>query len=120
VRAGARVGRNRVRRRRRPVLEANRRRGRVPVRPGQRRHEPAAPRLPGLTISLSQDLRFLGPADIGERSTAAVEVDEDLGDDRYRLTTTVHDDTDEVIVEGEAVVLIDTLPDEGTGESAGD
>lgn len=74
----------------------------------------ALARLPGLTIYLSQDVRFLRPVSPGERLTAVVEVVELLGDDRYRLSTLVRDENDETVIEGEAVVLIDDLPD---GES---
>jgi 3-hydroxybutyryl-CoA dehydratase len=74
----------------------------------------ALARLPGLTIYLSQDLRFEGPADIGERLTAHVEVDEVLGDGRYHLVTIVEDEEGETLVDGEAVVLIDPLPGEET------
>jgi acyl dehydratase len=72
----------------------------------------ALARLPGLTIYLSQDLRFLAPVDIGDRVTSVVEIVEDLGDDRYRLTTRVLNEDDEEVIDGEAVVLIDELPDE--------
>ncbi|MFB6101325.1 MAG: MaoC family dehydratase [Haloplanus sp.] len=71
----------------------------------------ALARLPGLTIYLSQDLQFLGPVDIGETVTAICEVVEDLGDGRYRLTTVVEDEDDETVIDGEAIVLIDELPD---------
>jgi acyl dehydratase len=70
----------------------------------------ALARLPGLTIYLSQDLRFLKPVDIGDRVTAICEVVEDLGGDRYRLTTRVEREDGEVVVDGEAVVLIDDAP----------
>lgn len=69
----------------------------------------ALARLPGLTVYLSQELSFKGPAEIGDTLTAVVEVLEDLGGGRYRLSTEVLD-ADEVIVDGEAVVLIDSLP----------
>ncbi|MFB6074083.1 MAG: MaoC family dehydratase [Haloarculaceae archaeon] len=70
----------------------------------------ALARLPGLTIYLSQDLEFHNPVRIGDRLTAEVEIVEDLGDDQYRLTTRVVDEGD-VIIDGEAVVLIDELPE---------
>ncbi|MGM0591423.1 MAG: MaoC family dehydratase [Halobacteriota archaeon] len=70
----------------------------------------ALARLPGLTIYLSQDLRFLGPVSIGTELTADVEVIEDLGDNRYRLSTTVTDERKQTIIDGEAVVLIDDPP----------
>jgi acyl dehydratase/CBS domain-containing protein len=69
----------------------------------------ALARLPGLTIYLSQDLSFRGPVDVGARATAVCEVVEDLGDERYVLTTDVHADGDQVI-EGEAVVVVDDVP----------
>jgi acyl dehydratase len=72
----------------------------------------ALARLPGLTIYLSQDLRFLKPVEIGERVTAICEIVEDLGGDRYRLTTRVEREDGEVVVDGEAIVLIDEPPAE--------
>ena len=71
----------------------------------------ALARLPGLTIYLSQDLEFHNPVRIGDRLTADCEIVEDLGDEQYRLTTRVHAD-EEVVIDGEAVVLIDELPDD--------
>jgi 3-hydroxybutyryl-CoA dehydratase len=69
----------------------------------------ALARLPGLTIYLSQDLEFHAPVRIGETITGKCEIIEDLGRDRYRVRTIVHNE-DEVIISGEAVVLIDELP----------
>jgi len=69
----------------------------------------ALARLPGLTIYLSQDLEFHNPVRIGDRLTAECEIVEDLGDEQYRLTTRVKED-DTVVIDGEAVVLIDELP----------
>ncbi|MFB6079997.1 MAG: MaoC family dehydratase [Haloferacaceae archaeon] len=81
----------------------------------------ALARLPGLTIYLSQDVQFLKPVDIGERVTALVEVVEDLGDGRYRLSTEIADDPDdpddEPYVRGEAIVLIDAMSDEDDEEA---
>jgi acyl dehydratase len=72
----------------------------------------ALARLPGLTIYLGQDLEFQGPVTIGDRVSATVEVLEDLGNDQYRLSTIIHDESsDAPIIDGEAVVLIDSLPD---------
>lgn len=70
----------------------------------------ALARLPLLTIYLSQDVQFLQPVEIGERVTAVCEVVEDLGDRKYRLTTKVYDSDDELVIDGEAIVLIDDLP----------
>jgi acyl dehydratase len=72
----------------------------------------ALARLPGLTIYLSQDLKFSAPVGIGDRVSANVEVVEDLGENQYRLTTEIHDeDEDTTVIDGEAVVLIDDLPE---------
>jgi len=71
----------------------------------------ALARLPGLTIYLSQDLEFHNPVRVGDRLTAECEIVEDLGDDQYRLTTKVRNG-DTVVIDGEAVVLIDDLPEE--------
>ena len=72
----------------------------------------ALARLPGLTIYLSETLEFKGPAMIGSVLTARCEIVEDLGQDRYRLTARVTDQDGEVVIDGEAVVLIDELPDD--------
>jgi acyl dehydratase len=72
----------------------------------------ALARLPGLTIYLGQDLEFQGPVTIGDRVSATVEVLEDLGNNQYRLSTVIHDESsDKPVVDGEAVVLIDELPE---------
>jgi acyl dehydratase/CBS domain-containing protein len=70
----------------------------------------ALARLPGLTIYLSQDLSFLGPVRLGDRVTAACAVVEDLGKDRFRLTTSVSNSDGEQVIDGEAVVVSDELP----------
>ncbi|MFB6168525.1 MAG: MaoC family dehydratase [Haloferacaceae archaeon] len=72
----------------------------------------ALARLPGLTIYLSQDLEFLKPVDIGSRITAVVEVVEDVGHGRYRLTTVVEDEDGDPVIDGEAVVIIDEPPED--------
>ena len=69
----------------------------------------ALARLPGSVVYLSQDLEFRAPVRIGDRVTAEVTIVEALGDDRYRLRTTVESEEDRVI-DGEAVVLIDEAP----------
>ena len=71
----------------------------------------ALARLPGLTIYLSQDLVFLSPVDIGERVTAVCEVVEEFGPRKYELTTDVHGVDGERVVEGEATVLVDDIPE---------
>jgi acyl dehydratase len=70
----------------------------------------ALARLPGLTIYLSQDLEFHAPVRIDDRASAECEIVEDLGRNQYRLTTTVSVD-EEVVIDGEAVVLVDELPE---------
>jgi len=77
----------------------------------------ALARLPGLTVYLSQDLRFLGPVRTGGAVTAVCEVVEDLGKNKFELTTTVYDDDDEVVVDGEAVVTMSEFPEGTVAES---
>ena len=73
----------------------------------------ALARLPGLTIYLSQEVRFLDPVEPGDELTAVCEVVEDLGDRKFRLTTRVQTEAGETVIDGEAVVLIDDLPESG-------
>ncbi|AGN02445.1 MaoC family protein [Salinarchaeum sp. Harcht-Bsk1] len=68
----------------------------------------ALARLPGLTIYLSQDLGFRAPVPIGATVTAACEITEALGGNRYRVSTTVYHEN-EPVVDGQATVLIDQL-----------
>jgi acyl dehydratase len=77
----------------------------------------ALARIPGLTIYISQDLEFRAPVGIGNRVTARVEVVEELGGGRYRLSTVVTDeDSERVVIDGEAVVLVDDVPDEAADD----
>jgi acyl dehydratase len=71
----------------------------------------ALARLPGLTIYLSQDMSFLAPAYIGDRLTATIEIVDDLENNKYILSTNVHNDSDKQLIKGEAVVLIDPVPE---------
>lgn len=71
----------------------------------------ALARIPGLTIYLSQDISYLAPVAIDERITAVCEVAEELDSDKYRLSTDVYDENDERVIEGEAVILLDNLPE---------
>ena len=71
----------------------------------------ALARLPGLTIYLSQELSYRGPVDVGERVTAHCEVVEQLKANRFRLATAVDDADGECVVEGDAVVISDPIPD---------
>ena len=66
----------------------------------------ALARLPGHVVYLSQDLEFRAPVRLGDRVTAEIEIAEALGDGRYRLRTTVSKD-EELVIDGEAVVLVD-------------
>ncbi|MFC7155964.1 MaoC family dehydratase [Halomarina halobia] len=70
----------------------------------------ALARLPGNVIYLSQDVQFLKPVRIGDRVTAEVEIAEDFDDERFRLVTRVLDADGDLVVDGEAVVLIDDAP----------
>ncbi|MFC6963623.1 CBS domain-containing protein [Halocatena marina] len=71
----------------------------------------ALARIPGLTIYLAQDISYLAPVAIGDRITAVCEAAEALGNNKYRLSTDVYDENDERVIEGEAVILLDDLPD---------
>ena len=69
----------------------------------------ALARFPGSVVYLSQGLEFRAPVRIGDRVTAEATIVEALGDDRYRLRTTVEGEEDHII-DGEAIVLIDEPP----------
>jgi len=71
----------------------------------------ALARVPGLVIYLSQDLEFHNPVRVDDRVTAECEVVEDLGNSQYRLGTRVVDG-DDIAIDGEAVVMIDDLPED--------
>jgi acyl dehydratase len=64
--------------------------------------------LPGPgTIYLSQSLRFTKPVRIGERVTAGAEIVEIMAEKRrVRLATAVRNQNDELVLEGEAVVMV--------------
>ena len=79
----------------------------------------ALARIPGLTIFLSLELSFLAPVDLGERVTAVCEVIEDLGGRKYRISTELFDGDGECVIDGEAVVLLDDLPEETDAAEAG-
>jgi 3-hydroxybutyryl-CoA dehydratase len=66
-------------------------------------------RLPGPgSIYLSQTLRFTKPVRVGDTVTARVEVVEVIAAKRrVRLATTCRNQNDEVVVEGEAVVMME-------------
>jgi 3-hydroxybutyryl-CoA dehydratase len=71
----------------------------------------ALARIPGLVIYLSQDLEFHNPVRLGETLTAACEIVEALGNNQFRLTTQVHNEAGDAVIDGEAVVLIDEAPE---------
>ncbi|MEF8814200.1 MAG: CBS domain-containing protein [Halovenus sp.] len=71
----------------------------------------ALARLPGLTIYLSQDLSFRAPADVGERVTAVCEIVGSIDHHKYELTTDVFGADGETVIEGQATVLVDELPE---------
>lgn len=70
----------------------------------------ALARLPGLVIYLSQDVSFVAPVPVNSVPKAVVEVVEDLGEQRFRLSTAVIREDGDQAVEGEAVVLIEESP----------
>jgi acyl dehydratase/CBS domain-containing protein len=72
----------------------------------------ALARLPGLIIYLSQDVSYLGPVPLEERVTAECEVIENIGNGRFRLSTTVQRSDGERVIDGEAVVISDEIPTE--------
>ncbi|MEF8775865.1 MAG: MaoC family dehydratase [Haloarculaceae archaeon] len=71
----------------------------------------ALARVPGLVIYLSQELEFHNPVRVDDRVTARCEIVEDLGNDQFRLTTRVLDGED-VVIDGEAVIMVDSLPED--------
>jgi CBS domain-containing protein/acyl dehydratase len=71
----------------------------------------ALARLPGLTVYLSQEVSYLGPVAIGDSVTAECRVVEQLEENQFRLTTTVTRADGETVIDGEAVVLSDPIPD---------
>ncbi|MFC7072674.1 MaoC family dehydratase [Halovenus rubra] len=71
----------------------------------------ALARIPGLVVYLSQDLEFHNPVRIGSTLTASCKIVEELGNSQFRLTTQVHNENSDVVIDGEAVILIDEAPD---------
>ena len=67
-------------------------------------------RLPGMPIYLEQNAGFTAPVHAGERVTADIEVTADEGDGQYRLATVVTDESGDVVLDGDARVLIETEP----------
>ncbi|SEQ85370.1 CBS domain-containing protein [Natrinema salaciae] len=77
----------------------------------------ALARLPGLTIYLSQESSFRAPLAVGDSATAVCEIVEDLGQSKYRIETNVSDGDGTMVLEGNAVVLVDDLPPMAAGET---
>jgi acyl dehydratase/CBS domain-containing protein len=71
----------------------------------------ALARLPGMIIYLSQDVSYLGPVPLGEEVTAECEVVENIGNNRFRLSTKVVRSDGEAVIDGEAAVIADSIPD---------
>lgn len=72
----------------------------------------ALARLPGMIIYLSQDVSYLGPVPLGEEVTAECEVVENIGNNRFRLSTKVIRSNGEAVIDGEAAVIADSIPDD--------
>lgn len=70
----------------------------------------ALARLPGVIVYLSQNLEFHNPAHVDDHVTAECEIVEDLGNDKYRLTTRVVGG-DDMLIDGEAIVLVNDHPE---------
>ena len=58
------------------------------------------------TIYVSQSLNFLRPVISGEELTILVEVAQYLGEKRFRLTTNCYNESNQIVVQGEAEVLV--------------
>ncbi|MFM7728434.1 MAG: MaoC family dehydratase [Flavobacteriales bacterium] len=66
-----------------------------------------AEKLPGKgSIYLSQTLRFMAPAFLGDEITVTVEVIEVMGKGKVKLATQCTDQSGKVILDGEAVVMV--------------
>lgn len=67
-----------------------------------------ASRLPGPgSVYLSQTLKFTAPVRIGDTVTATITVIELLAKNRVRLATTCRNQSGEIVLDGEAVILVD-------------
>lgn len=64
-------------------------------------------KMPGTgTIYLEQNLKFIKAVKIGDTIKAEVEILEKLGKGRVRLRTRCFNQNDEMVIDGEAIVLI--------------
>ncbi|WP_153952404.1 CBS domain-containing protein [Halosegnis longus] len=70
----------------------------------------AVARLPGMPIYLEQNARFTAPVHGGERVTATIEVIEEETTDQFRLSTVVTDEDGEIVLDGDALVLVEAEP----------
>ncbi len=67
-----------------------------------------ANRLPGPgSIYLAQTLKFTRPVMIGDTVTATVEIIELMSKRRVKLSTVCHNQNGEIVIEGEATVMLD-------------
>lgn len=68
-----------------------------------------AGRLPGPgSVYLSQTMKFTAPVRIGDTITATITVLELLSKNRVRLATTCRNQSGETVLDGEAVILLDS------------
>ena len=68
--------------------------------------------LPGTVVYLSQDTSFLEPVHLGEMLTAKCRIVEEIDRNKYRLATTVRNQNGDNVIDGEATILVDSLPAE--------
>lgn len=70
-----------------------------------------AGKLPGPgSVYLSQTMKFTAPVRIGDTITATITVLELLSRNRVRLATTCRNQSGETVLDGEAVILLDSQP----------
>jgi acyl dehydratase len=69
----------------------------------------ALARLPGVVVYLGQEMQFRAPVYVGDTVTADCTLVEALGGNRYRVETVVKAD-EQVVIDGEATILIDEEP----------
>lgn len=67
--------------------------------------------LPGTVVYLSQDTSFRAPVRLGETLTAECRVVEELDENQFRLTTTIQNQSGDDVIDGEATILVDPLPE---------
>ncbi|MHC3438586.1 hotdog family protein [Natrialbaceae archaeon A-gly3] len=57
----------------------------------------------------SREISFRGPIAVGERATARYEIIDDLGESKFRVATSVLDESGASVLEGEEAVLVEEL-----------